>query len=163
SCDADQRADRCIRGNRSMTDAQRSALVADVIRALEQRGVEREGAELKFRCFYPERHENGDMHWSANFNPAKALWLCRVCPIHGGLLHLADRLGVPRPQREDLLPRRLEDFARARCLTLETLRRFGVRPPVIEDGRSALRYPTAVRIDRLKFLDGQKPKYRWAS
>jgi hypothetical protein len=144
-----------------MTDAQQAALVADVVRALEERGVEREGAELKFRCFRPERHEHCDVHWSAYFNPEKAVWLCRVCSEHGGLLDLADRLGVPLPQREDVLPPRLEDFAQARYLTLETLSQFSVRA-VVEFGRPALRYPTAVRIDRLKFLDGQKPKYRWA-
>jgi hypothetical protein len=145
-----------------MTEAQRAVLVDEVTHALEQRGVEREGAELKFRCFHPERHKHNDMHWSAYFNPAKAVWLCRVCSVRGGLLDLADRLGVPRPQREIPAAAATEDFARSRCLTLETLRRFGVRP-VIEYGRQALRYPTSVGIDRLKFLDGKKPKYRWAS
>jgi hypothetical protein len=145
-----------------MTDAQRAALVVEVTRALEQRGVEREGVELKFRCFYPDRHEHGDAHWSASFNPMKATWLCRVCGAKGGVLDLADRLGVARPPRDDGPPPRLEDFARVRCLTLDTLHRFGIRP-VVEFGRPALRYPTSVRIDRLKFLDARKPKYRWAT
>jgi putative DNA primase/helicase len=145
-----------------MTDAQLDALLPDVIRALEARGVKREGAEQKFRCFYPEKHAHGDRDWSGSFNPAKKVWCCPVCDVSGGLLDLADRLGVRRPQQEGMRPPRLEDFAESRCLTLETLRRFGVRP-VIEYGRSALRYSTAVRIDRLKFVDGQKPKYCWAS
>src|SRR5262245_36398227 len=145
-----------------MTEAQQTALVADVTRALERRGVSREGSELKFRCFYPERHEHGDEHWSAYFNPAKAAWLCRVCGAKGGVLDLADRLEVPRPSREQAPLPRLEEFARTRSLSFETLRQFGVRP-VVEYGRPALRYPTSVGIDRLKFLDEQKPKYRWAS
>jgi len=145
-----------------MTDTEQVVLVAEVTRALEQRGVERDGDELKFRCFYPERHEHRDEHPSAYFNPKKAVWLCRVCKVRGGLLDLADRLGVPRPSRAGVAPPRLEDFARARCLSPETLRRFGVRP-VVESGRPALRYPTPVGIDRLKFLDERKPKYRWKS
>jgi hypothetical protein len=144
-----------------MTDAQRAALVDDVIRALEQRGVKRQGAELKFQCFYPEKHEHGDAHWSASFNPVKATWLCRVCRAQGGVLDLAVHLGVPRPPREQGPPPRLADFAQARCLTLETLHRFSVRP-VVEYGRPALQYPTSVCIDRLKFLDARRPKYRWA-
>jgi hypothetical protein len=144
-----------------MTDAQRAALVDGVTRALGRRGVKREGSELRFQCFDPDRHANGDANWSAYFNPAKAVWLCRVCGARGGVLDLADRLGVPRPQLDDLRLPRLEDFARARCLMLDTLRRFAVRP-VVEFWRPALRYPTPVGIDRLKFLDGRKPKYRWA-
>src|SRR5262249_45935772 len=156
--DAHERVGRGQRGGGAMTYAQRAVLVVEVMRALEQRGVERAGDEFKFQCFFPDRHEHGDLHWSAYFNPAKAAWLCRVCGAHGGVLDLADRLGVPRPPREDPLPPRLEDFGDARCLTIETLRRFGVHP-VVEYGRPALRYPTSVGIDRLKFLDTQKPKY----
>src|SRR5262249_22779256 len=115
---------------------------------------------LKFRCLFPERHEHGDEHPSASYNPTKAVWLCRVCGARGGLLDLANHLDVPRPLRDDIPPPRLEDFARARHLTLETLGQFKVQPVVV-CGRPALRYITFVGIDRLKFLDGRKPKYRW--
>ncbi len=147
-----------------MTDAQRAVLVVEVMRALEQRGVERAGDELKFQCFFPDRHEHGDLHWSASFNREKAAWCCRVCGARGGVLDLAKHLGVPWPPREDAgpPPPRLEDFGRVRCLTVDTLRRFKVRP-VVEDRRPALRYPTSIDIDRLKFLDARKPKYRWAT
>jgi hypothetical protein len=145
-----------------MTDTEQIALVAEVTRVLEQLGMRWEGAELKFRCFYPDRHAHGDAHWSAFFNPAKAVWLCRVCGARGGVLDLADHLGVPPPRRDDVSPPRLEDFARTRSLNVETWRQFGVHP-VVEYGRPALQYPTSVGIDRLKYLDGRKPKYRWRS
>ncbi len=147
-----------------MTYAQRAVLVVEVMRALEQRGVERAGDEFKFQCFFPDRHEHGDLHWSASFNREKGVWCCRVCGARGGVLDLAKHLGVPWPPREEAgpPPPRLEDFARARSLTVDTLRRFDVHP-VVEYGRPALRYPTSVGIDRLKFLDAQKPKYRWAT
>jgi KaiC/GvpD/RAD55 family RecA-like ATPase len=32
----------------------------------------------------------------------------------------------------------------------------------VHHGRPCLRYPTALGVDRLKYLDGQKPKYLWA-
>jgi hypothetical protein len=79
--------------------AEQEALVAAVTRALEQRGVKREGDELKFQCFFPERHQHGDADWSASFNPVKAVWCCRVCGIGGGVLNLAERLGIERPQQ----------------------------------------------------------------
>jgi hypothetical protein len=144
-----------------MTNAQLMALAAEVTRALERRGAERDGAELKSQCFYPHRHQHGDAHWSCYFNPIKAAWCCRVCGAHGGVIDLAKLLGVSLPARGDVLPPRLEDFSHARSLTVETLRRFGVRP-VVEFHRPALRYPTSVGIDRLKFVDGGRPKYRWA-
>jgi hypothetical protein len=56
----------------------------------------------------------------------------------------------------------LAKFAADRRLSRATLDRFHIRA----DGsgrRPALRYPTTVGIDRLKFLDGRKPKYGWAT
>ena len=97
-----------------MTDAQLDALLPDVIRALEACGVKREGAEQKFRCFYPEKHAHGDRDWSGSFNPAKKVWWCPVCRVGGGLRDLADRLGVRPPQQEGMRPPRLEDFAESR-------------------------------------------------
>src|SRR5262249_14591720 len=112
-----------------------------------------------FRCVYPEKHRNGDQHPSARWNATKATWRCDVCGSGGGVFDLAEHLHVPRPVPA---PPRLEDFARDRCLHLETLRHFGVRP-IVECSRPALRYPTSIGIDRVKFLDGMKPKYRWAT
>ena len=132
-----------------MTDTQRAALVADVIRALEQRGVEREGAELKFRCFYPERHDQGDMHWSVYFNPTKAVWLCRVCGVSGGLLDLADRLGVPRPDREDVQPPRLEDSHPPFAVSIQgssgAARTLGAAPARKRDSSARFAETTTVR------------------
>src|SRR5262249_27450647 len=79
-----------------MTAAEQEALVVAVTRALEQRGVTREGNELKFRCFFPERHQHGDADWSASFNSVKAAWCCRVS---GGVLDLAERLGLDLARR----------------------------------------------------------------
>ena len=42
------------------------------------------------------------------------------------------------------------------------LQKFGVTPDVWSD-RPALRYPTPLGIDRVKFVDGKKPKYLWAA
>jgi hypothetical protein len=56
----------------------------------------------------------------------------------------------------------LEKFAADRRLSRATLDRFHVRA-VVHGRRPALRYPTTVGIDRLKFLDGRKPKYGWAT
>ena len=53
-----------------------------------------EGGEIRFCCPCPERHENGDAHPSARFNPAKAVWCCDVCSAGGGALDLANLLHV---------------------------------------------------------------------
>jgi excisionase family DNA binding protein len=100
-----------------MTYAQRAVLVVEVMRALEQRGVERAGDEFKFQCFFPDRHEHGDLHWSASFNREKGVWCCRVCGARGGVLDLAKHLGVPWPPRKD-------EAAEAYRIPLRTLRRL---------------------------------------
>ena len=58
------------------------------------------------------------------------------------------------------LPKTLKDFAKQRCLKPSTLEKFKVE---IKDhkGRTALIYPTALEVDRVKYLDGKKPKYFW--
>src|SRR5262245_3186306 len=101
-----------------MTRAEQDALVVAVTRALEQRGVTREGEEWKFQCFSPEKHRHGDAHWSARWNASKAVWHCDVCDAGGGVLDLAKHLHVPLPVDEDRQPPRLEDFARERSLRL---------------------------------------------
>lgn len=58
--------------------------------------------------------------------------------------------------------RLVERFAAARRLPLsELVERWRVQG-VYADDRPALRYPTGIGIDRLKFIDGSRPKYRWA-
>jgi hypothetical protein len=86
-------------------------LVRAVTRALEQRGVKREGDELRFRCVFPDRHQHGDADWSASFNPRKAVWCCRVCGGRGGVLDLAKHLGLDVPRRR---PRSTETVYRIR-------------------------------------------------
>lgn len=56
----------------------------------------------------------------------------------------------------------LESFCTERRLDLEYLTTvWGVKECVFS-GRPALRYTTPTGIDRIKFLDGETPKYRWA-
>src|SRR5262249_43433529 len=56
----------------------------------------------------------------------------------------------------------LTAFARERGLRPAVLQEFGVRA-VVHQNRNALRYPTSVGVDRIKFVDGRKPKYIWAA
>lgn len=54
------------------------------------------------------------------------------------------------------------EFCATRKLDLARLAsRWQVKETNIH-GRACLQYPTALKVDRLKFLDGQKPKYLWA-
>jgi putative DNA primase/helicase len=77
-----------------MSDIALSELVDQATRALERRGgVLREGSELRFRCFFPAKHRNGDANPSAYFNAAKGAWLCRVCGARGGVNALLFNLG----------------------------------------------------------------------
>src|SRR5262249_22015103 len=55
----------------------------------------------------------------------------------------------------------LEALASERKLSVVVLGKFGVTA-VVWDDRPALQYRTALGIDRLKFVDGKKPKYQWA-
>ena len=84
----------------------------------------------------------------------------------GSIADLALRLGLdPRvsnnghvtsPQPENTLAR----FCERRTISHDTLQRFGVREG-IHAGRPALLWPTPLGVDRVKYLDGQYPKYCW--
>jgi P4 family phage/plasmid primase-like protien len=134
-------------------------LIAAVTAAIAKRDAQREGAELKFRCPDPTHHENGDAHVSARWNAEKGTWYCDVGGIGGGALDLAKRLGVPLPGRVNAPS--LEQFAAQRGLTVAILQSWKITP-VVHARRPALRYPTPVGVDRIKYTDGVKPKYRWA-
>lgn len=73
----------------------------------------------------------------------------------GTLPELARRLGLVVEERSR------RSFLGARALPESAARRFRIAQTYC-DGRPALRYPTIVGVDRVKFLDGGKPKYRWA-
>jgi hypothetical protein len=87
----------------------------------------------------------------------------------GSLAELAQLLGVdPRvsvtsePAPSAIPPEMtLEGFCRRRSIRDETLERFKVRETV-HQGRPALRFPTRAGVDRIRFLDGLKPKAAWA-
>ena len=55
----------------------------------------------------------------------------------------------------------LEAFCGERHLDASRLRKAGVCEVPFR-GRPALRYPTPCGVDKLKFLDGERPKYSWA-
>jgi P4 family phage/plasmid primase-like protien len=117
-----------------------------------------EGDEIRFACPDPSHHANGDAHVSAHLNVRKLVWHCPVGGIGGGLKDLAQRLGIPVPAR--IHPPALETFAQQRGLTVAALASWGVRA-VVHAHRPALRYPTPVDVDRVKFSDRGKPKYTW--
>jgi len=54
-----------------------------VVRAVLGEPVKQQGAELLYRCPYPERHNNGDSHPSLQINRKRDLWGCFVCDQHG--------------------------------------------------------------------------------
>ncbi|MFC1482292.1 toprim domain-containing protein [Myxococcota bacterium] len=59
-------------------------------------------------------------------------------------------------------PPDLGSFAVERHLDPGQLRDVWRANPVVFSGRPALRFPTRVGVDRIKFTDGEKPKNRWA-
>ncbi|TMB22085.1 MAG: hypothetical protein E6J71_06895 [Deltaproteobacteria bacterium] len=118
--------------------------------------------ELAFRCVRPEEHEHGDAHSSCRWNRTKAVFNCDVCGVHGGAVDLARWLNVQLPERAHATAPDLATFAHERHLPLEVLRRFGVQPTVW-NGRPALRYPTQLGVDRIKYTDKQRPKYIWTA
>ncbi len=141
-----------------------------------------------FRCPHPA-HE--DANPSACWDPGKMVWCChsRHCEKNveggGGTIGLARLLGIDlaaplttvpadgeraaqAPSGAPVQPSSaatadLGAFAAARGLGAATLRdTWGVRVERF-NGRPALRYPTARGVDRIKYLDGDKPKYTWAA
>src|SRR5581483_566053 len=142
-------------------------LVQAITAAVIARGGKLEGDEYRVRCVRPEKHRNDDANPSMRWHPERAVCRCDVCDFGGGAVDVARALGVELGDRRRFVaPASIEVFARERCLSVEVLRRFGVRLTDCreKDGsrRPALRYPTTLRVDRLKFLDGGRPKYRWA-
>src|SRR5262249_6118794 len=135
-------------------------LIEAVARGVLARDGRRDGDEIRFRCPEPAHHEHGDADPSARWNESKGVWWCAVSGLGGGAVDLANRLGIPLPGRGARAPA-LETFAVQRSLTLPNLASWGV-VPTLHAGRSGLRYPTPVGIDRVKYVDGGKPKYRWA-
>jgi hypothetical protein len=58
------------------------------------RAGRRERDEIRFRCPYPESHQNGDADPSARYNPTKGVWRCDICKNGGGWTNLCGLLGV---------------------------------------------------------------------
>jgi len=73
---------------------------AQFLAALTGAALSRDGKlernEIRFRC-PADDHE--DRHPSARWNQEKATWCCDACKAGGGALDLADRLGIPKPER----------------------------------------------------------------
>lgn len=64
-------------------------LRSQVEAAVMARGGSKHGAEIRFRCL-----SHDDEHASADYNPQKAVWICRVCGESGNYWHLGVLLGV---------------------------------------------------------------------
>ena len=62
--------------------------------ALLHRGGKKIGSSISFRCPYPDQHENGDAHPSANFHLEKNVWYCHVCCRGGGWKELCELFGL---------------------------------------------------------------------
>lgn len=163
--------------------AKLAAAVTDAVRRSD--GAKRRGQSLEFRCPNPA---HADVHPSANWDPAKGVWTChsqhceRTMDCGGGTIALARLLGIDlalyrssavgvRRAADDRTPEvpsgaalDLAAFATGRGLDADTLSAmWGVRERQFR-GRPALRYPTAIGVDRIKYLDGRNPnKYEWAA
>lgn len=135
-----------------------------------------------FRCFNDRAHTHGDKHPSAQWTEATGLWWCPVCRYEGqvkdgggtiGLarllddVHHTDLLTEPRPpaKRKPGRPRGRPDvvaeLAEARGLDPEALRKVWGLQPTRWHGRPAVRYRSPNGTDRVKVLDGHRPKYAW--
>ena len=64
-------------------------LKAQLEAALANRGAKRQGKEIHFRC-----PAHNDEHASADYNPAKGVWICRACGESGNYWNLAHLLGL---------------------------------------------------------------------
>src|SRR5438552_15667941 len=133
----------------------RGELIERLHEAVFARGGRQERGEFRFCC---PAHD--DEHPSARWHPEKAVWHCDVCGAGGGYVDLARRLGID-DRRAGVRPD-IDAFARERHLPVAVLREFGVRA-LVHQGRPALRYPTLIGVDRIKFTDRRKPKYTWAT
>ncbi|MDO8674414.1 MAG: DUF3631 domain-containing protein [Dehalococcoidia bacterium] len=97
-------------------DSQSEAVEAGVMR----RQGRREGAELRFLC---PAHD--DHHPSARYHPTKQVWVCDVCGAGGGLVDLANRLGIATPGRNGSKPPTLAELAAHKKLPLNHLIKHG--------------------------------------
>lgn len=75
------------------------SMARDVEAAVYRRGgVMKRPMQIRFRCPMPQRHKNGDLHPSADYNPLAHVWRCTVCEAGGGLVGgndpLAPLLGI---------------------------------------------------------------------
>jgi excisionase family DNA binding protein len=68
-----------------------------VARAMLGEPLKREGVELLYRCSYPERHRNGDVHPSLKVNTKKNVWACFPCNAKGKAWALAAFLACLDP------------------------------------------------------------------
>ncbi len=129
-------------------------LRSDAQTALETRpgGAKRRGAEWAIRCFFPERHTNGDARPSACYNAEKGVWHCNACGASGGLVGgdepLAALLGIdPEQYREPSQEKARQNRAAKRQGTPSRTTRYPYR-----DAAGRVIYQ-AVRLD---YADGSK-------
>lgn len=119
------------------TAAPAIATASAVEAAVLSRNARRKGAEILFTCPNAERHQHGDEHPSAQWNPDKQTWWCPVCDLGGGFIDLARLLGIlpavsangrvhaPEPRRERQRVT-VEALAAAKGLPAEFLKKLGL-------------------------------------
>lgn len=79
---------------------------AQVEAAVMARHGKKQGAEIKFQCPNESAHKHGDSSPSANYNPAKGVWICRACGESGNywqlgiLLEIIDSKPLPDGYKE---------------------------------------------------------------
>ncbi len=146
------------------------ALITQITAIVTKRSGKPERGEIRFSCPLPANHENGDRHPSARWSPERAVWRCDVCHEGGGAFDLAERLGIDwQPAAPRLVlngngnhePATLAAWAASRHLPLAMLERAFDCVECTHQGRPAIRFLTDAG-DRIRYLDGQKPKTNWA-
>lgn len=146
--------------------------ITDAVKA--RGGKLQPSGEWQFPCVYTANHKRGDKDASASWNADKAVWTCygAGCTGGGGAHDLAKLLGIDPTEhgpRFELNGHHaaptapsLASFCAERKLPAALLVDVFEIRETTHDSRPALRYPTA-RGDRIRFLDQQKPKYKFAT
>jgi len=56
----------------------------------------------------------------------------------------------------------MQEWLESRSINTDTARKFGIRA-ASKDRRPCIRYPSPVGVERVRFTDGEGPKYKWAT
>jgi hypothetical protein len=74
--------------------------LANILAEVKSRGGTPLGDEFRYRCSQSDRHEHGDAHPSARWNPVKKAFFCDVCGEGGGWTKLERLFGLVPETRQ---------------------------------------------------------------